>query len=91
MKRTRSPLAEMSKISAPAAPLNRAVEAGLTFDRVAAVAGIPLEHVVAGAEKGDVVAVVAVDEIVAVAAEESVDAVAAEDGVVAGTTVDCSG
>ena len=49
---------------------------GLAFDGVAAVARIPLEDVVAGAEKGRVGALVAVDEIVAVAAEQQVGAVA---------------
>ena len=64
------------------------VGAGLAFDRVAAVARVPLEHVVAGAQEGRVVALVAVDEVVAVAAEQHVVAVAAEDGVVAGAAVD---
>ncbi len=64
---------------------------GLALDRVAAVAGIPLERVVAGAEEGDVVALLAVDEVVAVAAEQRVGAVAAEDGVVAGAAVDRDG
>ena len=64
------------------------VGAGLAFDHVAAVARIPLEHVVAGAEQGGVVALLAVDEVVAVAAEQEVGAVAAEDGVVAGAAVD---
>ena len=50
---------------------------------VVAVARIPLEHVVAGAEQRDVVAVVAEHEVVAVAAEERVGALAAEHGVVA--------
>ena len=78
-----------SKFSAVLAPLNeQRIDAGLALDDVAAVAGIPLEDVVAGAEEGDVVALVAVDEIVAVAAEEGVDAVAAENGVVASTAVD---
>ena len=64
------------------------VGAVLALDDVAAVARIPLEDVVAGAEEGDVVALLAVDEVVAVAAEQQVDAVAAEDGVVAGAAVD---
>ena len=64
------------------------VGAVLALDRVAAVARIPLEHVVAGAEEGGVVALLAVDEVVAVAAEQQVGAVAAEDGVVAGAAVD---
>ena len=64
------------------------IETVLALDRVAAVARIPLENVVAGAEEGEVVALLAVDEIIAVAAEQGVDAVAAEDGVVAGAAVD---
>ena len=64
------------------------VGAVLAFDRVVAVARIPLEHVVAGAHQGEVVAVVAEDEVVAVAAEERVGALAAEDRVVAGAAVD---
>ena len=50
------------------------VGAVLALDRVVAVARIPLEDVVAGAQEGDVVAVVAEDEVVAVAAEEHVGA-----------------
>ena len=46
------------------------VGAVLALDGVAAVARVPLEDVVAGAEQGDVVALVAVDEVVAVAAEQ---------------------
>ena len=64
------------------------VGAGLALDHVAAVARIPLEDVVAGAQQGRVVALVAVDEVVAVAAEQEVGAVAAEDRVVAGAAVD---
>ena len=64
------------------------VGAGLAFDRVVAVARVPLEDVVAGAEERDVVAVVAEHEVVAVAAEQHVGALAAEDGVVAGAAVD---
>ena len=64
------------------------VDAVLAFDRVVAVARVPLEHVVAGAEQGDVVAVVAEDEVIAVAAEQHVRALAAEDRVVAGAAVD---
>ena len=64
------------------------VDAVLALDDVAAVARIPLERVVAGAEQGDVVALVAVDEVVAVAADQHVVAVAAEDRVVARAAVD---
>ena len=89
VKRTRPPLAETSMLSS----MLRAVEehrvgAVLALDDVAAVARIPLEGVVAGAEEGGVVALVAVDEVVAVAAEQDVGAVAAEDRVVAGAAVD---
>ena len=73
---------------AAAAVEQHRVGAVLALDDVAAVARIPLEDVVAGAEEGDVVALVAVDEVVAVAAEQEVDAVAAEDRVVAGPAVD---
>ena len=64
------------------------VGAVLALDRVVAVARIPLEHVVAGAEQRDVVAVVAEHEVVAVAAEDRVGALAAEHGVVAGAAVE---
>ena len=64
------------------------VGAGLALDGVAAVARVPLERVVAGAEERGVVALVAVDEVVAVAAEQHVGAVAADDRVVAGAAVD---
>src|SRR5215218_7622308 len=60
----------------------------LALDSVAAVARIPHEGVVAGAEKRRVVAASAGDEVVAVAAKKQVVAVAAGDGVVAGTAVD---
>ena len=55
------------------------VGAALALDDVVAVAGIPLEVVVAAAEEGRVGAAVAVDEVVAVTAEQLVGAVAAED------------
>ena len=89
VKRTRPPLAEMSKISSRSQPLNSIVSVPcLAFDGVAAVARVPLEDVVAGAEERRVVALLAVDEVVAVAAEQQVGAVAAEDRVVAGAAVD---
>ena len=50
------------------------VDAGLALDDVVAIARIPLERIVSGAEKGDVVALVAVDEVVAVAADQDVGA-----------------
>ena len=64
------------------------VLAALALDGVAAVAGIPLEGVVAGAELGAVGADVAVDEVVAGAAEQRVGAVAAAQRVVAGAAVE---
>ena len=80
---------EMSMFSSMLAPMNSMrVDAVLALDGVAAVARVPLEHVVAGAEEGGVVALVAVDEVVAVAAEEHVGALAAEDDVVAGAAVE---
>ena len=89
MKRARPPLAETSKISWPALPLkSMRVAAVPAFDHVAAVARVPLEDVVAGAEEGAVVALLAVDEVVAVAADQHVGAVAAQDRVVAGAAVD---
>ena len=71
----------------------RAVEveyilAGTAFDDIAAVAGIPLEVVVAGAEECRVGADVAVDEVVALAAEEGLGAAAADQRVVAVTAVE---
>ena len=88
-KRTRPPFADASKFSAAVAAVEQhVVEAVLALDRVAAIARVPLEDVVAGAEQADVVALLAVDEVVAVAAEQRVDAVAAEDGVLAGAAVD---
>ena len=48
------------------------VGAGLALDGVAAVARVPDERVVAGAEEGDVVAAAAGDGVVAVAADQSV-------------------
>ena len=67
------------------------VVAALALDGVAAVARIPLEAVVAGAQQGGVGADVAVDEVVAGAAEQRVGAVAAAQRVVAGAAVDASG
>src|SRR5262249_17600150 len=63
------------------------VGARLALDPIAAVAGIPLEYIVASAEKGGVVPLVAVDEIVAIAAEQEIGAIAAQDRVVAGPAV----
>ena len=89
VNRARPPLAEMSMVSAILRAVEeQRVDAGLALDGVAAVARIPVECVVAGAEERDVVALVAVDEVVAVAAEQRIGAVAAEDRVVAGAAVD---
>ena len=89
VNRARPPLAEIVEALADVRAVEQhGVGAVLALDDVAAVARVPLEHVVAGAEEGDVVALLAVDEVVAVAAEEHVVAVAAEDGVVAGAAVD---
>ena len=60
----------------------------LALDGVVAVARVPLEHVVAGAEHDRVVALLAVDEVIAIAADQYVGAVAAENRVVAGAAVD---
>ena len=85
----RPPLATMSMFSADVrAEEQHRVDAVLAFDRVVAVARIPLEHVVAGAHQRDVVAVVAEDEVVAVAADQRVGALAAEDRVVAGAAIE---
>ena len=99
----RPPLAEMSMFSLTLAPLNSSVSLPrLALDRVAAVARIPDEGVVAGAEQGRVVAAPADDDVVAGAAGDGVVAVAAVDrevdlaglerrgidGVVAGAAVD---
>ena len=88
VKRTRLPLAEMSIFSLTfAAVEEHRVEAVLSLDGVAAVAGVPDEGVVAGAHEGHVVASAAVDDVVAVAADQDVVAVAAGDGVVARAAV----
>ena len=87
--RTRCPFADTSKFSlALLAVEHHRVEAVLTLDDVAAVARIPLEHVVFAAEQREVVALLTVDEVVAGAAEQRVVAVAARDRVVAGAAVD---
>src|SRR5262249_36735800 len=64
------------------------VGAGLPFDRVAAVARIPDECVVAAAELGRVAAAPTVDDVVPVAADQQVVPVATGNGVVAGTAVE---
>ena len=83
-KRRRLPLAEKSKISAPAGAVEQEpVGAALPLDDVAAVARIPDERVMAGAEEADVGAAVAVDAVVLRPAEERLGACAAEQRVVA--------
>ena len=70
-------------------PLKSSVSvAALALDGVAAVAGVPLERVVAAAERRRVGAAVAVDEVVAAAADQDVGAVAADQRVVAAAAVD---
>ena len=64
------------------------VEAGIALDGIAAVARIPQEDVVAGAEEGGIGAAIAVDGVVARAAHQDVVMVAADDRVVAGAAVD---
>jgi hypothetical protein len=63
------------------------VGACAAFDHVAAVARVPDEGVVAGAELGKVIAAAAGDGVVAVAADQRIVAVAAGDLVVAGAAV----
>ena len=67
------------------------VAAALAVDGVAAVARVPLEAVVAGAQRRRVGADVAVDEVVAGAADEGLGAGAADQRVVAGAAVDGHG
>ena len=55
---------------------------GLAVDRVVAVARVPLEAVLPGAQQGLVDALVAVDVVVAVTAEQQVGAVPAAQDVV---------
>ena len=89
MKRTRSPLADDGEVlGAVAAVEEHRVDAGLTFDGVAAVAGIPLEGVVVAAEVADVVPLLTVDEVAAVPAEQAVGAIAPEEDVAAVAAVD---
>ena len=88
-KRTRPPFADASKFSDGGTAVEQhVVEAVLSLDDVAAIARVPLEDVLAGAEQADVVALLAVDEVVTVAAQQNVDAIAAEDGVLTGAAVD---
>ncbi len=77
VRRTRPPLALISAVEA------QRVAAGLTLDRVGAVAGIPLHDVVALAGQHQVVALVAVDEVVANTTDEGLGSGAADERVVA--------
>ena len=89
MNRARSPFADdVDVLGDVGAGEPQRVDAGSTFDGVAAVAGIPLEQIVAGAEQGGVVAPAAGHEVVAVAADQRIVARAADDGVVAGAAID---
>src|SRR5882672_6728080 len=63
------------------------VGAGLAFDDVAAITGIPDEGVIARAQQSHVIAAAAVDQIVAVAAEQEVSAIATGEGVIARAAV----
>ena len=86
VKRTRPPLAATSKISAAAAPLKVSVSApSWPSTRVAAVARVPGEAVVAGAEQRQVVALVAVDDVGAVVGDQGIRAAAAANRVGAGS------
>ena len=67
----------------PEAIEQQLVEAASALDRVAAVALVPPEHVIARSKEGDVGALVAVEEIVARAAGQNVVARAAGNEVVA--------
>src|SRR5262249_23600812 len=64
------------------------IRAGLALDRVAAIARIPGERVVAVAEQGRIVAAAAGHNVVAVAAEQDVVALTSDDGVIAGAAVE---
>src|SRR5262249_46514566 len=64
------------------------IDAIRALDDVAAVARVPDEQVVAGAEKGRVVAATADHSVVAVAAQQKIGALTSDDGVVAGAAVE---
>ena len=63
------------------------IGAVLAFDDVAAIARIPLKHVVSGAEQCGVTALITVDEVVSVAANQEVVAGAAKDRVIAAAAI----
>ena len=89
VKRTRPPLAEISKISATLLPLNSIVSVPSWPSTVSLPSpGSHWNTSSPAPRQRRVVALLAVDEVVAVAAEQLVVAVAAEDGVVAGAAVD---
>ena len=91
-KRSRLPLADRSTCSAAVGAVEQhRVGAVLALDGVAAVARIPDERVVAGAEEREVVAAVAVDRVVAGAAARRLDALGAGDRVVSGAAVERQG
>ena len=73
----------LEDLGGAAAVEQHAVGAGLSFHDVAAVARIPLEDVVAGAQEPDVVALLAVDDVIADTTQQQIDAVAAQERVVA--------
>ena len=64
------------------------VAAGRAVDRVAPVAGVPVEAIVPGAEPAGVVAAPAVDEVVAVARDQPLGAAAAQQGVAAAAALE---
>ena len=89
VSRARSPFADTSICFAGVGAVEvEAVVACLAFDGVAAVAGVPLEAVVAGSEVGLVGADVAVDAVVAFAAVEDIGSITAAEVVVAVAAVE---
>src|SRR5262249_49147313 len=64
------------------------VAAGSAFNDVAAVARVPDERTLAGAQRREIVPAAADDQVVAGAAEQLVVAVTAPDGVISGAAVD---
>ena len=86
VKRTRVPFGGDVELLADVGAVElQDVGSGLALDGVVAVARVPLEGVVAGAQQRGVGALVSVDEVVAGAAVEGVGAVAADQPVVAGS------
>src|SRR5215472_15079718 len=64
------------------------IEAAPAIDDIAAVAWIPDEDIIAGAEKRKVGALSARDDIITGAADQQVGALAADNGIVAGAAID---